>query len=354
MSKVRTAPKPTIAHTTRLGLSTNPYLTVFENKAQNSDNRLSTDKEPRNTRLFIKTYDWGETLIRTFAKPLPNKDESRSKPPINEGERASDGLSKRGKSRITRAARMFQHKYNRCNMITLSYGSISISGHRASKKDLDRVLKSLSRYCTKKYDEFQYVWVAEIQEKRLTRTGESVIHYHLLTPHYIPKKLVNKAWNNAVNKPRIKNGLPTQTLVPHVMSCYNGGAYIAKYCQKEGHLIVGNGYNMSQATSNSIKPNYQQCFDITEKEAYDILMFESQHLTKTREPITNIFEDGNWVKWFPNTNEYATYELLKYSLNGNESIPIDNQERQTESPIRSTEYVQAEYPIQRKEHTSLD
>lgn len=342
MSKVITDSKPTSADPSGLGLSTNPYLTVFENKTQNSDNRLSTDKEPRNTRLFIKTYDWGETLIRTFAKPLPNKDESRSKPPVNEGERASDGLSKRGKSRITRAARMFQHTYNRCNMITLTYGSVSISEHRESKKDLDRFLKTLSRYCIKTYGEFQYVWVAEIQEGRFHKTGESVIHYHLLTPHYIPKKLVNNGWNNAVNKPRIKNGLPTQTLVPHVMSCYNGGAYIAKYCQKEGHLILGNGYNMSQTTSNSIKPNYQQCFDITEKEAYDILMFESQHLTKTREPITNIFEDGNWMKWFPNTHEYATYELLKYSLNGNESIPIENQERPIERTIRSKEYVPIE------------
>ena len=342
MSKVITDSKPTSADPIRLGLSTRPYLTVFENKAEISDNRFSLNKEPRNTRLFIKTYSWGETLIRTFEKPIPDRTESRSKPPINEGQRVQEGLSKRGKSRITRAARMFQHVYNRCNMITLTYGDISISEHRDSKNDLDRFLKTIRRYCKKHYGEFHYVWVAEIQEGRLYKTGESVIHYHLLTPHYVPKKLVNKGWNNAVNNPRKDKGLTTEPLYPHVMSCYNGGAYIAKYCQKEGHLIEGRGYSMSEQTSKAIKPNYQECFDITAEQSYEILMFETQHLTKNREPVTNVFEDGNWVKWFPNTDEYATYELLKYSLNGNESIPIENQERPIERTIRSTEYVPIE------------
>ena len=83
-------------------------------------------------------------------------------------------------------------------------------------------------------------------------------------------------------------------------------------------------------------------------------MFESQYLTKNEETLGQVFEDGNWFKWFPKADQYAIHELLKYSLNGNESIPIENQERPIERTIRSTEYVQAEYPIQRKEHTSLN
>ena len=65
-------------------------------------------------------------------------------------------------------------------------------------------------------------------------------------------------------------------------------------------------------------------------------MFESQYLTKNEETLGQVFEDGNWFKWFPKADQYAVHELLKYSLNGNESIPIDNQERQVESPNRST------------------
>ena len=344
MPKITSESLPTISEVNALGLSTRPYLTVFEAETQKT-NRIPTVDEGRTVRMYVKQYAWGETFIRTFPKPIPNIDESRSKPPINTGERASDGLSKRGKSRITRAARMFQHVYNRCNMITLTYGDTSLSGHRDSKKDLDRFLKTIRRYCKKHYGEFQYVWVAEIQEGRLYKTGESVIHYHLLTPHYVPKKLVNKGWNNAVNNPRKDKGLITETLYPHVMSCYNGGAYIAKYCQKEGHLIEGRGYSMSEQTSNAIKPTFQKCYDITPEHSYDVLMFESPHLTKNREPLEKEFEDGYWFKWFPHTHEYAFYELLKYSLDGNESLTIDNQERQTESSKRSTEYVPIEFEV---------
>jgi len=220
-------------------------------------------------------------------------------------------------------------------MITVGYGNISLSEDIESKADLDRYLKSLRRYCMKEYGEFHYVWVAEIQEKRLLRDGIRVIHYHILTPHFIPKRIINKGWNQSVNKPRIAKGLPIQTLYPQIKAAYKASSYIAKYCQKEGHLIKGNGYNMSQETSKAIKPTYQQCFDITAEHSYNIQMFESQYLTNEIDLPSGNFDD-NFYRWYPKVNEYAMYELLKYSLNGNESIPIDNQEGQIESPTRST------------------
>jgi len=295
---------------TPLGLSNRPYLTVSEVKA-------------RNTRVYIKRYPYGELLIRTFPKPLPDTLESRSKPPLNEGQRIQDGLSRRGRSRINRAGRYYQNHYKTAKMITLGYGDVSLSGDLESKADLDRFLKALRRYCLKNYGEFHYLWVAEIQEKRLTRTGKRVIHYHILTPHFIPKKLINKAWNNAVNKPRLKASLPTQTLYPQIINTYNAGAYIAKYCQKEGHLIKGNGYNMSQTTSNCIKPEYQQCFDVTAEQSYNLLMFETQGLElsgQENKPLQMTFEDKTWFKWFPKSHEYAFKELLEYQLQGNESL----------------------------------
>jgi hypothetical protein len=126
MPKITSEPLPTTSEVNALGLSTKPYLTVFEAETQ-KENRIPTVDEERTVRMYVKQYAWGETFIRTYAKPLPNIDESRSKPPTNAGERASDGLSKRGKSRITRAARMFQHKYGRSNMVTLGYGDTSLA-----------------------------------------------------------------------------------------------------------------------------------------------------------------------------------------------------------------------------------
>jgi len=309
MPKVRTLEKSYNADAP-LGLSNRPYLTVSEVKT-------------RNIRVYIKRYPFGELLIRTFPKPLPDTSESRSKPPINEGQRIQDGLSKRGKSRINRSARLYQKKYGTTKMITLGYGDVSLSGDIKSKADLDRFLKTLRRYCLKKYGEFHYVWVAEIQEKRLTRTGKRVIHYHVMTPHFIPKKLINKAWNNAVNKPRLKASLPTQKLYPQIISCYNAGAYMAKYCQKEGHLIKGNGYNMSQTTSDSIKPEYQQCFDVTAEQSYNLLMYDTQGIAmkgQENEPLQMTYDDNTWFKWFPSSHEYAFQELIGYTLEGKESL----------------------------------
>jgi hypothetical protein len=307
-------PKPS------LGLSNRPYLTVLSSEGLIVSDKREQKDTTKTVRLFIKRYAWGETLLRTFPKPKIDISESRSKPPINEGQRVQDGLSKRGKSRLTRAGRFYQNIYKRCNMITVGYGDTSLSNDIESKHDLDRYLKSLRRYCLKEYGEFHYVWVAEIQEGRLLRTGVRAVHYHILTPHFIPKGIINKAWNNAVNKPRKAKGLPIQRLYPQIISAYNAGAYIAKYCQKEGHLIKGNGYNMSQETSKSIKPNYQQCFDITDEHSYNLQMFESQYLTKDDNELSQSFDDG-WFKWFPKVDEYAMHELLKYSLTGYE-VPL--------------------------------
>ena len=323
MPKLITTSKPTSAAPSHLGLSYSPYLTVLENEGLLIKDKRKQEYTVKSVRLFIKRFSWGETFICGFPKPIIDTHESRSKPPINEGQRIQDGLSKRGRTRITRVGRYFENVHNRCNMITVGYGNISLSEDIESKADLDRYLKSLRRYCMKEYGEFHYVWVAEIQEGRLLRTGVRAVHYHILTPHFIPKSIINKAWNNAVNKPRKAKGLLTQRLYPQIISAYNAGAYIAKYCQKEGHLIKGNGYNMSQETSNSIKPNYQQCFDITAEHSYNIQMFESQYLTKNEETLGQVFEDGNWFKWFPKADEYAIHELLKYSLTGHEvQLPI--------------------------------
>lgn len=300
------------------GLSIRPYLT--ENWIQ----------EERNVRLHVKRYGHGEMLLRSFIKPCPDLNESRSKPPLNTGERVQEnGLSKRGKTRITRAGRYYQHEFGRANMITLGYGNVSMSDHRTSKGDLDRFNKSLNRYVSKEYGmKAHFVWVAEIQEQRLKRDGIDVIHYHILTPHYVPCKLISKWWNSAVNKPREKKGLPTQELYPNVIKAYHAGKYIAKYCQKNGHRIAGNGYNMSQATSKAIRAVHQECFDISMSQLEDIkLMAQGQLVTdRTEYSFTNEYEAGEWVIWISNGNEYAFSELLRYELEGLESLkqPEDN------------------------------
>ena len=285
-----------------LGLSYSPYLT--ENTFQRSEKLL-----------HVKRYKWGEVVISTHNRHRPNKDESIQKPPTQTGQRIVEGLSERGKTKLRRAATLYdnmQGEHGSKNMITLSYGGSNLSDHETAKKDLDRFLKSMSRYVKKTNrvgEEVHYVWVAEIQTKRKARTGEDAIHFHIMTIHYIPKELINKWWNNAVNKPRMKQGLPTQTLYPHVVSCFHAGRYMAKYLSKEGHKIKGNGYNMSQATSRGVKPEHD-VYCVAEN---DIESFykEAEKLNTTQTQYKVEDQEGtNRLLWMPSTKGYLFDELI--------------------------------------------
>jgi len=313
--------QPTSEQPSPLGLSHRPYLTVL------GSNGLEV-KEERSIRIHVKSYDHGEMLIRSFNKPEVNRND-RTAPPVNIGERVQEnGLSKRGRSRITRAGRYYQQTFGRANMITVGYGDISLSCHTEAKKDLDRFLKTLTRYVKAAHNSpLHYVWVAEIQEKRKERTGIDVIHFHILTPHHIPKEVINKAWNNAVNKPRIKAGKAIQTLYPQIIAAYHAGKYIAKYCQKEGHRIVGNGYNMSQVTSKGITATYEQCFDVTEETYRHVKDIASKTLKDRNTDayvMSGEFKDNQWYQWVSSGNSYALHELIEYHLGGNESIAETN------------------------------
>lgn len=321
-----------------LGLSYSPYLTE------------NTFESPK-VLLHVKRFNSGEVVISTHNRHRPNKDESIQKPPTQTGQRIVEGLSKRGKAKLRRAATLYdnmQGEHGSKNMITLSYGGSNLSDHETAKKDLDRFLKSMSRYVKKTNgvgEEVHYIWVAEIQTKRKARTGEDAIHFHIMTIHYIPKELINKWWNNAVNKPRMKQGLPTQTLYPHVISCFHAGRYMAKYLSKEGHKIKGNGYNMSQATSKGIKPE-KTVYCLSENEAQSF-HDEAEKLNTTQtQYIVKDENDMNRLLWMPLTKEYLFKELLdsikhKCSLNAERKTQLNERndvqpQRRIESRIPTT------------------
>jgi len=87
-----------------LRLSYSPYLTVLNTETVIVKDKREQVDTNKTVRLLVKTYSWGEVFICGFPKPIIDTTESRSKPPVNEGQRIQDGLSKRGRSRITKAA----------------------------------------------------------------------------------------------------------------------------------------------------------------------------------------------------------------------------------------------------------
>jgi hypothetical protein len=67
------------------------------------------------------------------------------------------------------------------------------------------------------------------------------------------------------------------------------------------------------------------------------MMFESQHLTKNREPVTNVFEDGNWLKWFPqHTNTLSTNYSNTHLMETNLLLLTTKKDRQkAQSVVRN-------------------
>lgn len=264
-------------------------------------------------RIHIKQYVTGETLIRTFPKPKPDTEESRSKPPTQSGERVQKGLSRRGRSRIRKASNYYQLLVDSnltekayASFVTLTYGNI-YPDDKTAKKDLDNFLKRLRRLFG---GNFHYVWVAERQKR-------GAIHFHILMPNYVPKEWLNKHWNQVVNN-RLKRGNNTkaiQKLLPNVRGVFHAGGYMAKYISKEGENIVGNGWFVSSLTSEALKPIFEQCYDV-DKEKLEEVLYTTQFLGEEGCYQSNYqpTESINLV-WLSKVNNVAFKELTSYQLN---------------------------------------
>lgn len=272
-----------------VGLSYSPYLTA---------------------KVHVKRYKTGETVIRCIPSYLLNLE---SRPPRNMGERVQEnGLSRRGRRRIRRAAQLYQTKVVNgemerayTTMITLTYGK-SFPDHATAKRHLDNLLKRLTR---KKGGPIHYCWVAELQKR-------GAIHFHILTPEYIDKEWLNDAWNGVVNGYWKRSGQEdkVQRLLPHVFAVYNAGAYMSKYMSKEGHRIKGNGYNMSQLTSKALKPIFEDTVQLDMADANALL--DTASTIGAKEALKNVWEGdtGVSVLWYSDTNPYLFQELVNHYL----------------------------------------
>ena len=78
----------------------------------------------------------------------------------------------------------------------------------------------------------QYIWVIEKQRR-------GAPHFHIITPNYIDKELVNKAWNGVVSKwqkQNINEGVKQQQVYPNIGKVFEAGKYMTKYMQNEFNL----------------------------------------------------------------------------------------------------------------------
>lgn len=275
---------------------------------------LSYCSQSRRFYIQVKKYINGETKVKHQWKQGKTLEElltERINTPKRTGLLFQNGLTTKAKAKIKFASRIFQFQVldgqtekAYASFITLTYGLHYPEDH-LSKKHLEAFIKRIKR----KHPYFQFIWVAEKQKR-------GAIHYHILTPQYIPKSIINKAWNGIVKKwqrSQIENGCKQQEVYPHVGAVNDAGKYMTKYMQKEGENIGGNMYGIDMHTRSLMEP------EIITLES-DIDMNDlSQHLSshiqsKDAVTFTNLDFDKNHQAWISKINTFALTEFLDYSI----------------------------------------
>ncbi len=128
-------------------------------------------------------------------------------------------------------------------MITLSYPK-KYPDDRTEKKHLDNFIKRINRFSF----DFMYLWVAEKQKR-------CAIHFHIITPNFIPMDIINSGWTEIVRKWYQKNGYTFSHVLPNVKAVDNVSRYVTKYITKdENNTIEGNRYNISKCAHELAKP----------------------------------------------------------------------------------------------------
>lgn len=114
--------------------------------------------------------------------------------------------------------------------VTLTYAH----ANAWAAKHVSEAIRSFRSWCKRKGVPCRYTWVAEIQPKRLERTGEAVVHYHMLA--WLPHGVNMPFWD----KPTTSNGCYRAPFWPHGMTntevAKSGVGYLMKYLSKLGEM----------------------------------------------------------------------------------------------------------------------
>lgn len=119
-----------------------------------------------------------------------------------------------------------------CWFVTLTYAEAN--AWRADHISLASA--AFRRWCKRKRIACRYTWVAEIQPKRCARTGEAVVHYHLMA--WLPVGMKMPFWDRETTA----GSRTVSAFWPHGMSqtekAKSGVGYLMKYLSKLGEFHV--------------------------------------------------------------------------------------------------------------------
>lgn len=115
--------------------------------------------------------------------------------------------------------------------VTLTYAS----ANAWLPRHISAAVQAFRKWCMARGYECRYTWVSEIQPKRLERTGEAVVHYHLLA--WLPVGVSMPQWDRPTRTP---SGRHREAFWGHGMTnteiAKSGVGYLMKYLSKLGEL----------------------------------------------------------------------------------------------------------------------
>jgi len=121
---------------------------------------------------------------------------------------------------------------SKCWFVTLTYAN----ANAWAPTHLSDAIRGYRSWCKSKGVPCRYTWVAEIQPKRLERTGQAVVHYHLLA--WLPVGVSMPHWDKMTRK----HGGMRSEFWPHGMTntekAFSGVGYLMKYLSKLGELTI--------------------------------------------------------------------------------------------------------------------
>tara|TARA_R110000796_G_scaffold37722_4_gene95339 strand:- start:244702 stop:245544 length:843 start_codon:yes stop_codon:yes gene_type:complete len=183
-------------------------------------------------------------------KKEPDKDEPKPKPKPKKKDRIKKlrTLSRRSKQKIRKKITCFARCYKRLSFVTLTF---------LNKVDDEKAILILRKFLDnvkKRSNDFQYVWVAERQEKNTEFVGN--VHFHIITNKYWK---IEKWWNYWLDL-QIKNGVkpreidfkPTSAFDVKQLNSSNIksiASYVTKYVTKNNAKFKCQVWNCSRRIS---------------------------------------------------------------------------------------------------------
>jgi hypothetical protein len=157
-------------------------------------------------------------------------------------------MSKRTKSKIRNKLIAFSQVHEKLTFLTLTFVN-EVDDRKAIK-----ALKSFLDNATKRFDDFQYIWVAEKQTNN--QTFKNNIHFHLITNKYWK---LDKWWNYWLDVqkkhgivPRDENFRPGSAFNVRLIKSDNVkgiGTYLTKYVTKNTSQFGCQVWNCSKKVS---------------------------------------------------------------------------------------------------------